>query len=126
MAYNEQLAARVRQLLEDDPSVTEQPMFGGLAFLVNGHMAVAASRRGGLMVRIDPTDADALVGTTPARVMEMRGRPMDGWLYLEAADVERDDELAAWVQRGSACARSLPPSATARDRAGRLGWPDHR
>jgi TfoX N-terminal domain len=119
MAYDEQLAARVRHLLGDDPAVTEQPMFGGLAFLVNGHMAVSASRRGGLMVRVDPADSDALVGTTPARAMEMRGRPMEGWLYLEAVDVEPDDELAAWVQRGSAFARSLQAPATARPRSDR-------
>lgn len=84
-------------------------MFGGLAFLVKGHMTVAASGQGGLLVRADPAESADLVETTPATEMEMRGRTMAGWLRLDSADVETDEELSAWVDRGVAFARSLPP-----------------
>ncbi len=108
MAYDEQLAARIRDLLAGEDGVTEQRMFGGLAFLVGGNMAVAASGEGGLLVRVDPTDSDALVAASTARPMEMRGRAMPGWLRVEAADVDTDEALAAWVRRGVSFARSLP------------------
>ena len=108
MAYDEELAGRIRTLTADEPAVTEQRMFGGLAFLVGGNMAVAASGQGGLMVRVDPAESDALVSDSPARLMEMRGRPMRGWLRVDADDVAADDELAAWVARGVSFARSLP------------------
>jgi TfoX/Sxy family transcriptional regulator of competence genes len=107
MAYDEELAARIRDLLADESSVAEKKMFGGLAFLVNGNMAVAASGQGGLLVRVDPAESAKLVETTPATEMEMRGRSMAGWLRLDSVDVENDD-LAPWVNRGVAYARSLP------------------
>ena len=109
MAYDEQLAGRIRAILADEPGLTEQKAFGGLAFLIAGNMAVSASSRGGLMVRVDPAESDVLVATTPAAVMEMRGRRMPGWLHLGAGDVRRDDDLADWVERGVLYARTLPP-----------------
>jgi TfoX/Sxy family transcriptional regulator of competence genes len=109
MAYDEALAERIRALVGHGADVTEQKMFGGLAFLAGGHMAVAASGQGGILVRVDPDVADDLVATTSAHVMEMRGRPMSGWLRVDAEDVAADPELAAWVERGVGYARSLPP-----------------
>ena len=109
MAYDEQLAQRLRLLVADEDGVSEQRMFGGLAFLVNGNMAVAASGQGGVLVRVDPEQSDDLVRGTPAEPMEMRGRKMAGWLRLDAADVADDGDLAAWAERGVAFARSLPP-----------------
>jgi TfoX/Sxy family transcriptional regulator of competence genes len=106
--YDEALAARIRELLAGDADVTEKRMFGGLAFLVGGNMAVAASGRGGLMVRVDPAESDTLVATTEARLLEMRGRPMRGWLRVASEDVRTRRRLAAWVERGTAYARSLP------------------
>jgi TfoX/Sxy family transcriptional regulator of competence genes len=108
MAYDEALAERIRELVGGGEGVSEQKMFGGLAFLVGGNMAVAASGQGGLLVRVDPDESDELVTTTIARVMEMRGRAMTGWLRVDAPDVETDSELAAWVERGLAYARTLP------------------
>ena len=109
MAYDAQLAERIRDLVGDEEGVTEQKMFGGLAFLVHGNMAVAASGQGGILVRVDPNESAALVESTPAEEMVMRGRAMAGWLRVESAEVEADDELRAWVDRGVAFARSLPP-----------------
>jgi TfoX/Sxy family transcriptional regulator of competence genes len=109
VAYDEELAARIRELLADDPGVTEQRMFGGLAFLIDGNMAVAASGQGGVLVRVDPEESDALVASTNASVMEMRGRSMRGWLRVPSEDVSTKRELAKWVKRGAAYARSLPP-----------------
>jgi TfoX N-terminal domain len=86
-------------------------MFGGLAFLVNGNMAVSASGQGGLMLRVDPTDSEDLVAGSHARVVEMRGRAMPGWLRVEAADVETKRVLETWVARGVSFARSLPPKS---------------
>jgi hypothetical protein len=83
-------------------------MFGGLAFLIGGNMAVAASGQGGILVRVDPDESDELVASTPAEPMEMRGRQMAGWLRVETADVATDAELAAWVERGTSYAASLP------------------
>ena len=108
MAYDEDLAARIRELLATEPAVTEKKMFGGLAFLVGGNMAVAASGQGGLLVRVDPGESDELVASTGAEVMEMRGRAMQGWLRVAAADVKTQDRLSAWVERGTSYARSLP------------------
>jgi TfoX/Sxy family transcriptional regulator of competence genes len=107
MAYDEELAARIRDLLADEAGVAEKKMFGGLAFLMNGNMAVAASGQGGLLVRVDPAESAELVETTPATEMEMRGRSMAGWLRLESAELE-GNELVPWVNRGAAYARSLP------------------
>jgi TfoX/Sxy family transcriptional regulator of competence genes len=109
MAYDEALAARVRELVADEPSLTERKMFGGLAFLVGGNMAVSASGQGGLLVRVDPDESDALVETTPARLMEMGGRQMPGWLRVDAEDVRTKRQLASWVKRGVSFAGSLPP-----------------
>lgn len=109
MAYDEALAERIRALLGDRPGLTEKKMFGGLAFLIGGNMAVAASGQGGILVRVDPEESDELVASTPAEMMEMRGRQMPGWLRVETADVAGDDELAAWVERGATYAGSLPP-----------------
>ena len=109
MAYDEDLANRIRELFAHAPDVTEQRMFGGLAFLLGGHMAVAASGQGGLMVRVDPEDTDALLGQPHVRPFEMRGRPMRGWLRIDAEGATTKRQLEPWVKRGSAYARSLPP-----------------
>ena len=109
MAYDEDLADRIRELVGQQTGITEQRMFGGLAFLVRGNMAVAASGQGGLMVRVDPDDSDRLVAKTAARPMEMRGRSMSGWLRVGSEHVRTKRELRAWVDRGTTYARSLPP-----------------
>ena len=109
MAYDEALAERIRELLPDDAKVSEQKMFGGLAFLVGGHMAVSASGQGGLMVRVDPAQSDALVAKSSARPMEMRGRAMQGWLRVDTDDVRTKRQLEKWVTLGVTYARSLPP-----------------
>jgi TfoX/Sxy family transcriptional regulator of competence genes len=108
MAYDEDLADRVRELVGDQDGLTEKSMFGGLAFLIHGNMAVSASSRGGLLLRVDPAETDALVVEPGARRFEMRGREMDGWLHLEGDALSPDDRLARWVARGVAYARSLP------------------
>jgi TfoX/Sxy family transcriptional regulator of competence genes len=107
MAYDEELAARIRDLVSGEQGIEEKKMFGGLAFLLNGNMAVAASGQGGLLARVDPAESDELVETTLAEEMVMRGRSMKGWLRLDSNDVE-GDELDVWVERGLAFARSLP------------------
>jgi TfoX/Sxy family transcriptional regulator of competence genes len=108
MAYDEELAARIRELVADEPDVTEQRMFGGLAFLIGGNMAVAASGQGGAMVRVEPLQTDELVATTEARMFEMRGRSMQGWLRVAPEHLRTRDQLAKWVELGTACARLLP------------------
>lgn len=108
MAYDEALAQRIRELLSTEADLTEMKMFGGLAFLVGGNMAVAASGEGGIMVRVDPASSDRLVSTTTAQPVEMRGRPMQGWLRVGAADLRTKRQLAEWVRRGATYARSLP------------------
>jgi hypothetical protein len=108
MAYDEELARRIRELLARESGVLEKKMFGGLAFLVGGNMAVAASGEGGILVRVDPGESDTLVATTAARPMEMRGRQMRGWLRVAADDVKNGPELADWVEVGTTYARSLP------------------
>lgn len=108
MAFDEDLAGRVRELLCSEPDVTEKKMFGGLAFLVSGSLAVSASGQGGLMVRVDPASSSALLTKTKARPLEMRGRPMAGWLRVSSDDVRTKRQLVPWVERGVACARSLP------------------
>jgi len=109
MAYDEALAERIRTLLGDRTGLTEQKMFGGLAFLVGGNMAIAASGQGGILVRVDSEQSDELVATTPAELMEMRGRSMAGWLRVDTADVADDATLGEWVERGADYAASLPP-----------------
>ena len=108
MAHDEGLAERIRALLGGDPDVTEKRMFGGLAFLAGGNMAVAASGQGGLMVRVDPEETGALLEQPGAGPFEMRGRPLDGWLRVGDDGLRSEDELEAWVARGVAYARSLP------------------
>ena len=109
MAYDEDLANRIRELTADEPGVTEKKMFGGLAFLIGGNMAVAASGQGGLMVRVDPEETDALLEKSHARPFEMRGRGMQGWLRVDDEGVRTKRLLEPWVKRGVAYARSLPP-----------------
>jgi TfoX/Sxy family transcriptional regulator of competence genes len=109
VAYDEELADRIRELVGGQPDLTEKKMFGGLAFLIGGNMAVAASGQGGILVRADPEESDALVASTSARLMEMRGREMRGWLRVAADDVQAEPELAKWVELGTSHARSLPP-----------------
>src|SRR5215208_3496453 len=92
MAYDEDLANRIRELIAGEPDVTEKRMFGGLAFLVRGNMAVAASGQGGLLVRVDPAESAVLQAETRARPMEMRGKAMTGWLRVEAAALDDDDK----------------------------------
>jgi hypothetical protein len=108
VAYDEKLAERIRELLAGETGLTEQKMFGGLAFLIRGNMAVAASGQGGVLARVDPAQSDALVASTNARVMEMRGREMQGWLRVDPEDVRTKRQLAKWVELGRGYARSLP------------------
>jgi TfoX N-terminal domain len=106
--YDEELADRIRELIGSESGLTEQKMFGGLAFLIGGNMAIAASGQGGALVRVDPAQSDTLVAATNARLMEMRGRQMQGWLRVDAKDVRTRRQLARWVELGTAYARSLP------------------
>ncbi|MDE3111551.1 MAG: TfoX/Sxy family protein [Chloroflexota bacterium] len=108
MAHDEDLAARLRALLSGERGVTEKRMFGGIAFLVNGNMAIAASAKGGLLVRADPADGDRLVASGKARPMTMRGRAMTGWLRVDAASVRTKAQLTTWAKGATAYARSLP------------------
>ena len=108
MAYDEELADRIRELIVSESDLTEKKMFGGLAFLLGGNMAVAASGQGGLLVRVDPAQSDKLVATTNARLMEMRGRSMQGWLRVDPEDLRTKRQLAKWVERGTTYARLLP------------------
>jgi len=108
MAYDEALAARIRDRIGAAPDLSEKKMFGGLAFLIGGNMAVAASGQGGILVRVDPEESDALVAGTPAEPMEMRGKQMAGWLRVPTGDVASDEALGEWVERGVGYARSLP------------------
>jgi TfoX/Sxy family transcriptional regulator of competence genes len=108
MAYDEDLANRIRELVAGEEAVTEQRMFGGLAFLIGGNMSVAASGQGGLMVRVDPDETEALLAKPHAGPFEMRGRQMRGWLRVDAEGVRTERQLEPWVRRGVAYARSLP------------------
>jgi TfoX/Sxy family transcriptional regulator of competence genes len=108
MAYDHALADEVRAALPRDVSIQEKAMFGGLAFLVDGNMAVSASGRGGLLVRTDPAGVDALLGPG-VEPMVMRGRPMPGWLFVEGPAIDGQQAVTAWVRRGVAFARTLPP-----------------
>jgi TfoX/Sxy family transcriptional regulator of competence genes len=104
VAYDVHLADRIRELLAASSPVTEQTMFGGLAFLIDGKMAVAASGQGGLLVRVEPTRADRLLATTNARPMEMKGRAVRGWLYVDGDDLRTKRQLARWIAIGTAAA----------------------
>ncbi len=109
MAYDLDLANRLREQLAGEDAVTEKAMFGGLAFLVAGHMAVAASGQGGALVRIDPDRSAEALSRPHASLMEMRGRSMAGWIRVAPEGVRTARQLAPWVRRGVAYARSLPP-----------------
>jgi hypothetical protein len=109
VAYDEHLADRIRELIAGEPKLTEQRMFGGLAFLIGGNMSVAASGQGGLMVRVDPHATEALLTKPHTRTFEMRGRAMQGWLRVDPEGVRTKRQLEPWVKRGVAYARSLPP-----------------
>lgn len=109
MAYDEALASRIRELVADEPDLTEKKMFGGLAFLIGGNMAISASGQGGVLVRADPAESDELVAKTDARLFEMRGRAMQGWLRVAPEHLRTKRQLAKWVDIGTAYARSLPP-----------------
>ena len=108
MAYDEDLAHRIRELMVDESDVTEKKMFGGLAFLVGGNMAIAASGQGGVLVRVDPAQSERLLATTDAVPMEMRGREMDGWLRVDPDSLRTKRQLAKWVGVGATYVRSLP------------------
>lgn len=108
MAYDEELAARMRELVAGEPDLTEQRMFGGLAFMIGGNMAIAASGQGGALVRADPGQTDELVATTDAHSFEMRGRPMRGWLRVDPEHLGTQEQLARWVGLGTTYARTLP------------------
>lgn len=117
MAYEEELADRIRELLAGEAAVSEMRMFGGLAFLVSGNMAVAASGQGGVLVRVDPGEWEKLAATTTAEQALMGGREMRGWLRVSAGDVRTQRQLGVWVRRGVEAARSLPPKRRRRPRA---------
>ena len=109
MAYDVALAQRIRELATGTPRLTEKKMFGGLAFLVGGHLAIAASGQGGILVRVDPEESSKLVAKTQAETMVMRGRAMEGWLRVATEHVQTKQSLAKWVDRGTSYAASLPP-----------------
>jgi TfoX/Sxy family transcriptional regulator of competence genes len=108
VAYDLDLADRVRELLVDSSPVTEQKMFGGLAFLIAGKMAVAASSQGGLVVRVDPARADRVLATTNTRPMEMKGRAVSGWLHVDGDNLRTEQQLAHWIAVGAATAHNAP------------------
>jgi TfoX N-terminal domain len=114
MGYDEVLAGRIRDLIGPDPELTEKKMFGGLAFLIRGHMAISASGQGGVLVHCDPAKSDDLVAVTPATVAVMQGREMTGWLRVAADHIATDEALADWVEIGLGHARSLPPKEPSR------------
>lgn len=108
MAFDEDLAERLQALLADEPGLSEKRMFGGLAFLIDGRMAVAAIGEGGLMVRVEPRETQALLRKPHTREMEMSRGPVDGWLQVDAEGIEEDADLRSWVSRGVGYAGSLP------------------
>jgi TfoX/Sxy family transcriptional regulator of competence genes len=107
MAYDDELASRIRGVVQGEPGLSEKRMFGGLAFLVNGNMAVSASSQGGLLLRVDPAQTEFLVGHEHVRRFKMRGREMNGWLHVDVEVFDTDDELRRWVNHGVTYARSL-------------------
>lgn len=109
MAYDEELGNRIREHIGHEKGLTERRMFGGLAFMINGHMAVSASSKGGLLLRVDPAETDALVREPHIGRFVMRGREMDGWLGIDPPAFATDEEFARWLRIGVSYARSLPP-----------------
>jgi TfoX/Sxy family transcriptional regulator of competence genes len=114
MAYDEDLANRIRELVMTEPGVREQRMFGGLAFLIDGNLSLSASGRGGLMLRVDPAETDALLRKPHAHPFQMRGRMMPGWLRVDAEGLRTKRQLERWVARGIAYGRSLPRKRSSR------------
>jgi TfoX/Sxy family transcriptional regulator of competence genes len=111
VAYDEDLANRIRELVAGEAGVVEKRMFGGLAFLIDGNMSVSVSGQGGLLLRCDPHETGVLLGKPYAAPFEMRGRAMDGWLRVDPEGLHTNRQLARWVERGLSYARSLPPKA---------------
>jgi TfoX/Sxy family transcriptional regulator of competence genes len=109
MAYDEDLANRIRELIAEEEGVTEKRMFGGLAFLIGGNMSVSASGQGGILLRCDPAETDELASKPHASRAVMRGREMDGWLRIGPEGLRTKRQLEGWVRRGVSYARSLPP-----------------
>jgi hypothetical protein len=109
VAYDEDLANRIRELIGDESGIEASQMFGGLAFLIHGNMSVAVSGQGGIMVRVVPEETETLLSKPHARPFEMRGRSMKGWLRVDPEGVKTKRQLESWVRRGVAFARSLPP-----------------
>jgi hypothetical protein len=108
VAYDEVLAGRIRDLIGPDPELTEKKMFGGLAFLIRGHMAISASGQGGILVHVDPERSGDLVATTVATTAVMQGREMDGWLRVSEEHLTADDDLSGWIETAIGYCRSLP------------------
>jgi len=108
VAYDEDLADRIRELVGLEPGLSEKKMFGGLAFLIGGNMAVAASGQGGILVRVDPNQSDRLVAATDATEADMGGRSMRGWLRVAPEHVRTKRRLDKWVRLGTGYARTLP------------------
>lgn len=111
MAYDEELAQRVRELLDEMDCATEKKMFGGLAFMVEGHMAVAAVDDDCLMVRTDPASGAEWLDGERVKPMEMHERQMHGWLLVSPEVVADDAALRLWVDRGVSYVQSLPPKS---------------
>ena len=111
MAYDEDLADRIRKVLWAEPGLVEKRMFGGLAFLIGGHIAVAATRDGRLMLKLDEEDLEPALALPHVTAMVMRGREMVGWVRVDAEAIEDEDELTTWIDHGTAYARRLPPKA---------------
>ena len=108
MAYDEALAERIRQLIKDEAYLSEKKMFGGLAFLIGGNMAISASGQGGILVHVNPADSESIVGASSAQIAQMRGRFMMGWLRVSSEHLASNDELGKWVQLGTNYAKTLP------------------
>lgn len=116
MAYDEDLGYRLREILCTEEGLGEQPMFGGLAFLINGNMAVGASSKGGLLLRVDPAMTDKLFSRAHAQPFVMRGREMTGWLRVDPDGIRTKRDLQRWVRIGVEFAHSLPPKQTGGNR----------
>lgn len=109
MAYDEDLASRLREALAGEDAITEKRMFGGLAFLLHGNMSLSASGRGGLLVRVDPASTDECLALPHAKLMEMGGRTMEGWIAVAAEGCADDAAFQNWVARSLAYVKTLPP-----------------
>ena len=109
MTYDNELAHRIREQLADEQGVTEKAMFGGLAFLLDGNMAVGISNSGELMVRVGPDASDEALARSHTRIFDMTGRPMKGWILVAVEGLATNRQLAVWVGRGVKFARTLPP-----------------